>query len=243
MAHVTNESAIISRFFTKEDLKSDKFVFNLPSSWWSRPYEYIWAANFVKKEDVVLDAASGICHPFKFYLARICDRVYACDTDERINSPSEILKDVVDVFGETAARDLPKGLMDRILYCRASITSLPYEDKKFDEVYCISVIEHLDDFFNKHSSICALRGILSTWLSHNIYLSLSEFRRVLKDDGLIVLTFDYPRINMGYFRRIVSTLGLTFAGDAFFKIPQAALYSEEHNLYCFRAVLKRRDVV
>ena len=61
-------SELISRFFTFDDPKLNKVILKLPESWWSRPYEYAWAKSFVEQDHVVLDAACGVCHPFKFYL-------------------------------------------------------------------------------------------------------------------------------------------------------------------------------
>jgi SAM-dependent methyltransferase len=242
MEHSIDKSDLVSRFFLKNDILLQKFVYDLPANWWSRPYEYAWAAGFARKEDICLDAASGICHPLKFYLADACNEVYACDTDQRILSPREILKEIEQEFGGDAANKLPQRYLDGIHYTRASITLLPYSGRKFDKVYCISVIEHLNDFFNRHSFIYTFERVAGKYLAHDVYLSLREFRRVLKDDGLIILTFDYPRINLGYFRNIVARLGLRFAGDVSLEIPVNALHSKEHNLYCFRAVLRRCDM-
>ena len=74
-------------------------MFDLPSNWWSRKYEYPWAANFAGSEDTVLDAASGICHPFKFVLADKFRSVYASDIDPRILAPDSIVKDIEHIFG------------------------------------------------------------------------------------------------------------------------------------------------
>jgi len=69
---------------------------------------------------------------------------------------------------------------------------------------------------------------------------LSEFRRVLKDDGLIVLTFDYPRINLDYLKMLVPEIGLAFHGPVDFDLPVNAVYSDVHQLHCFRTVLHKR---
>ncbi len=92
-------SELISRFFTFDDPKLNKVILKLPESWWSRPYEYAWAKSFVEQDHVVLDAACGVCHPFKFYLCNLCNNVYACDLDQRLLSPKEILTDMFNVFG------------------------------------------------------------------------------------------------------------------------------------------------
>ncbi|MED1914072.1 hypothetical protein P4V64_02030 [Bacillus thuringiensis] len=49
-----------SRFIVNTDEKDDHFIFTLPVTWNSRPYEYAWAKQFANPNDVVLDSASGI---------------------------------------------------------------------------------------------------------------------------------------------------------------------------------------
>ena len=98
--------ALAARFFTDSDERADTLVFPLPAPWWSRPYEYAWCAGFARPDDVALDAACGISHPFKFYLADRCREAHACDWDARIESETEILLDVVRDFGKGAAESL-----------------------------------------------------------------------------------------------------------------------------------------
>ena len=190
-----------SRFFRTDDLKRDNFIFDLPPHWWSRPYEYAWASKFAESDDIVLDAACGICHPLKFYLLDNCREVYACDIDKRILSPEEILKDIADDFGEETATYFPQKYLKNISYCQSSLTALPYEDKTFNKIYCISVLEHLDDIFNKYSKMIDM-GVFNRLFSRDMYLSLKEFKRTLKDDGLIILTFDYPTVNLKYLKKL-----------------------------------------
>lgn len=207
-----------SRFFVRSDATTRHLVFDLPPYWWSRFYEYEWAKQFCEPNDIALDAGCGICHPFKFYLSDICREVHACDIDVRILSAQEILKDISNEFGDRVSKHFPAKYFQRIFFSRASLAVLPYKDSKFDKIYCISVLEHLP--------------------SKDIFLSLKELKRTLKDDGLIVLTFDYPGIDLKYLKKILSDLGLVFAGSVSFEIPENALYSKEIGLYCFRAVLR-----
>ncbi|MBP1965707.1 hypothetical protein [Paenibacillus aceris] len=46
-----------SRFFKQSDPKEQDFVYPLPETWWSRPYEYAWCASFIESSDIILDAA------------------------------------------------------------------------------------------------------------------------------------------------------------------------------------------
>ena len=114
-----------SRFFRTTDWKvTEMGDFILPETWWSRPYEYLWASLMIQKGEIVLDAGCGIEHPFKFYLGRFCT-AYACDNDPNIGK-------VI----------IPADCNLTIDY--ADITDLPYPYKLFDKVFCISVLEHLD---------------------------------------------------------------------------------------------------
>lgn len=227
-----------SRFFILSDEKKDVFFFNLHPSWWSRFYEYSWASKFANSEDVALDAASGIAHPFKFFLHDTCREVYAIDNDPRILSEESIRRDVRMIFGDKELMKLDEQYFTNIHYTRARLENMPYPDKMFDKIYCISVLEHLRDWFNTNNSLTKI-PLLKRVVPRNLYYALVEFKRVLKDDGMIILTFDYPTINLEYFKNVVSDLGLHYVDGAQFSLPANALHSEERQLYCFRAVLKK----
>jgi SAM-dependent methyltransferase len=228
-----------SRFFTKEDSKSQQFFYKLHYAWWSRIYEYPWAGGFAEAGDICLDAACGVSHPLKFYLLDHCKEVYANDIDKRLLSRDEMLKEIREVYGESAVLD--KKYTTDIKYSTSSITHLPYPDNFFDKVYCISVLEHLKDHFNERKtfSFTQLDNFWGKFFKKDIYRSIQEFKRVLKPGGLIVVTFDYPIINLEYFNEIVRKLGLHFVEKPDFNLPENALYSEHFGLYCFRAVIKK----
>ncbi|NTU23776.1 class I SAM-dependent methyltransferase [Brevibacillus sp. HB1.2] len=211
-----------SRFIVNTDEKDDHFIFTLPVTWNSRPYEYAWAKQFANPNDVVLDSACGICHPFKFYLADQCREVHACDLDNRILYKEAIYQDIVDVFGKRVADSLPAHYFDGIHYCRANLTYLPYPNQKFDTVFCISVLEHLEDPI--------------------MVQAFREFHRVLKDDGQLVLTFDYPLINLARLQQVLAEVGLQFSSDVSFEMPADVVYSDLYapRLFFFRALLKKK---
>ncbi|MBB6447367.1 class I SAM-dependent methyltransferase [Bacillus benzoevorans] len=213
---------IKSRFFTNNDEQNSECFFPLPAPWWSRPFEYHWAIQFTDKDQVVLDAATGICHPFKFAIADICKEVHACDLDMRILSKDKILKDVEVEFGSKQRNIIQKGkYFERIQFLRANLGSIPYMDEKFDRVFCISVLEHLD----KETLINAFK----------------EFKRILKPDGKIVVTFDYPIIDLNFLATIIEGLGLKFSGEIDVSLPKDALFTDlyQPRLYCFRAVIEK----
>ena len=234
---------INSRFFTESDPRAERVIFRIPDYWWSRPSEYAWAVNVAKPGTTVLDAASGICHPLKFKLFEMGCTVKACDLDERILSPEAIRDEVLEVFGEEDAVNLKPEFMADIDYSRASLTALPYVDKTFDSVFCISVLEHLPDSFNaNYRRLRPFKRLVQPFVKQDISKTLSEFKRILKDDGQIALTFDFPRINLEYLVSAAADNGLTFAGEVQLAPPEDALFAEKHGLRCFRALLEKVDV-
>lgn len=210
-----NKELLTSRFFTVDDKRMDTFVFPLPSHWWSRFYEYAWAAEFCKETDVVLDAACGVPHPFKFYLAENCKVVYATDIDERIIDINEIKHDVESNFNIQTGVEVLNG-RDNINFKHANITELPCKNNMFDKVFCISVLEHVSD--------------------EDKAKALKEFRRVLKNNGMIILTIDYPDATMEFIEGLANEAGLKLAAGKDVTIPQGAI-NWNNSLYCFRMVL------
>ena len=206
---------LTSRFFRRPDAQTRRLVFDLPAAWWSRGYEYAWAAGFCRPGDVVLDAGCGLSHPFKFHLADHCRTVYACDHDERILSPGEIQAAVAADFGPDVR--LPARYLKLVAYTKASLTDLPFPDRHFDRIYCLSVLEHLP--------------------APDTAAALKEMARLVKGDGLIVLTFDYPAINPVHLSKIVPFLGLRYAGGVSLAMPDDAVSGG--GLHCYRAVLQK----
>jgi ubiquinone/menaquinone biosynthesis C-methylase UbiE len=211
----------VSRFIRTTDEKESFFIYELPEAWWSRHYEYFWASQFVTDTDVVLDAASGICHPFKFYLGIMAQKAYACDADYRIISRTEILADIKTSVGEKAHDEFNHSLFNRVTLRHCDLKDMPFNDNMFNKVFCISVLEHLDEQTQ-------LRTLL-------------EFSRVLKKDGLLVMTVDYPAVNMEQLMKLMDQIGFTFYGDCDFKVPEDALSSTMwgSELKCIRLLLRK----
>lgn len=212
----------VSRFVRTDDSASRHFVYSLPYEWWSRPYEYAWCSQFVEPKDTALDAACGISHPFKFYLANKADKTFACDTDPRINSVQSILREISLDIGEAAASTLASTYEEgTITFNQASITALPYDNQFFHKIFCISVLEHLTPA--------------------DALLALKQFERTLRPEGLLVVTLDYPAVNLSYFQSIVRQAGLEFYGPVETAMPRNALHTEYWGgIYCFRALLRKR---
>ncbi len=208
----------VSRFVLTSDAKRDTVIVRLPSTWWSRPYEYQWAENFAGGSLDVLDAASGISHPFKFWLAGHCHLTYACDIDPRIIDWCAMQQEIKEDLGDDALQDLQMADRSRLRFDLASILDLPYGARVMDRIFCLSVLEHL----SQGEQLRALK----------------EFGRVMKPQGLVVLTFDYPAVNMAFLQYAIRVTGLKFAGPVDFSIPPGGLISPDGHLRCFRAVLR-----
>lgn len=214
-------SLLQSRFFIQSDPMEQEFVYHLPETWWSRPYEYAWCASFIESTDIALDAACGLPHPFKFVLGRRCKQAHACDWDARMVSIQSLIASIRSEINEEAAEIVRQGNYTETLLSQASLTKLPYADAFFDKIFCISVLEHLNP--------------------DDMLQSLKEFRRTLKDDGLLIITLDYPTVHLGMFQTVVHNSGLDFFSETNFDLPPNALHTDLWGgLYCFRAVLKKR---
>ena len=105
---------------------------------WSRQWEYPYifgkVAELVRARPGarILDAGSGATF-LPFYLRRCFEgtTVACCDTDHSLT----------DVFSS-----LNHNMNDDIEFSTADIRTLPYDDRSFDLVYCVSVLEHTDSY-------------------------------------------------------------------------------------------------
>ena len=156
-----------------------------PLQSWSRQWEYPYV--FGKVAEVVrarphariLDAGSGATF-LPFHLRRSFEgtTVACCDTDETLT----------DVFLVTQPKH---GRRHRVLD-RGHQVPLPYDDRSFDLVYCISVLEHTDSYEE----------------------ILAEFSRV-SDGGRLTITFDVSLdgtrdIRMEELDRMLNALAVVF---------------------------------
>lgn len=208
-----------SRFILDTDGQKSECLLKIPSDWWSRFYEYAWASNFIEENDVCLDAACGVPHPFKFYLASTCTDVYACDIDSDILDKNKLLLRVSEYFDEKDVKKTDQ-YIDKIKFSCSNLIDLPYEENKFDKIYCISSLEHLPII--------------------DIRKAINNLFRVLKKNGLIILTVDYPTININFLANCLINAGFNFVSSFDSKIYNNAIYSQLlGGLYCFRLLLRK----
>lgn len=108
--------------FHLDDPHSQNFEgFQLSEGWWSRHYEYPWAAKFAAPGSTVVDMGYGwMGRPFKDYLARVCETVYGVDI--KPSTENQLPNNFIPLV-----EDFSTG------------TSLP--DNSMDTVFCISVLE------------------------------------------------------------------------------------------------------
>ena len=133
-----------------------KWVVN-PLWQWSRIYEYPFVEFNInqyikeKNEIKILDAGSGITFfPFKLTQKHEIGKVICLDYDESL--------------GKTYS----KILNNKVSFVYGSLDKLDFPDNSFDIIYCISVLEHTDNYLQ----------------------ILTEFKRVIKNGGLLIITFD-----------------------------------------------------
>jgi ubiquinone/menaquinone biosynthesis C-methylase UbiE len=120
---------------------------------------------------------------------------------------------------EAALRSFDPARLDQLRLDCCDMTRMPYATGMFDIVYCISVLEHVKPAVQ--------------------VAALQEFARVMKDDGLIVMTVDYPTVNIDQLSIGIAQTGLRFAGKTDFSAPANAISSTYWGpeLKCIRLIL------
>lgn len=218
-----------SRFFTYKDDKIEHLLFDLePNFWWSRLYEYKWCMDIlddiidiksiigIKGNNInVLDSSCGTYHPFKFAIADKCN-TYACDLDVNILNKQELINQQNSMFGVSNVNTY-----DKIKFNVCDIAKMPYENNFFDVIFNISVLEHLDSETQK-----------------NVF---KEFNRCLNDNGMIVITADYPSTEPEIMIEYANDNGLELISNSDFRIKNDCIYSEYFGsgLNCYRMIFKK----
>lgn len=208
-----------SRYIRESDKQSKECLLKIPDAWWSRLYEYHWAAGFAQKNDICLDAGCGVIHPFKFFLSATCKKVFACDLDRRIMNKDEQLQMMLDYFSEEDI-EKAKAYIGNINFGVCSLKALPYENNMFDKVYCISALNNASN--NELQSI------------------LAEFYRILTKSGLLIITVDNPAMKLRLLADFASQAGFTFVGHLDLTLPDNMLYANINGgLTCFRLLVRK----
>ncbi|MFR8870439.1 class I SAM-dependent methyltransferase [Paraclostridium sordellii] len=181
-----------SRFIMLNDEVTNICFMKIPYNWVSRKYEYKWAMNFIGSDDICLDSACGLPHPFKFFLASVATEVYAFDISPNIVDKSYILHSITKFFDKDDI-DKAEKYIDKINFSVANLISLPYPNNFFTKIFCIGAISNLSNI--------------------NLNICIKEFYRVLKNNGYLILTTDVPPTNIIKLINSISNNGFSFVGN------------------------------
>ena len=159
------------RFKFTRNLLSSELILRSNQLWMVRLWEYPWAIinSEILPDSKILDVGAG-WSLFPLYLAQRSGNIDSIDTDERqmkLLSPAlaEILKLKVNYF------------VDNALHLSA-------KDNTYDYVFCISVLEHLEEETDKGKPV--------NWHKNKLdRIAIREFLRVIKPGGRVILTLDY----------------------------------------------------
>ena len=112
---------------------------------------------------------------------------------------------------------------DKLIHKNLDLRNLSndFEDNSIDKIFCISVLEHIKP---------------------QIPYILTEFNKVLKSNGLLILTFDYPTILPGEFIKMAYDAGFKPFGICDFVISDENIISSVYNLRCFKILLQKDNI-
>jgi len=137
----------------------------------ARRVEYPWAFLNSNLENSmnILDMGSGISL-FPVYLASKGHKVTVVDNDK--------------ILMQKLAPQLAKWSGVDLKYSLGNATKLEFDDNTFDRVFCISVLEHLEEEY--------VKGQIVNYHKKNLDVkAINEMLRVLKPGGTLILTFDW----------------------------------------------------
>jgi SAM-dependent methyltransferase len=167
----------------------------------TRKFEYPFAylAARVVSGMRVLDAGCSV-DPFAPFLAKHGLDTYGVDNFYSHDVPWDPENGIFEgkLIGIEKIHEYSKQLKLRlgiqVDYFNQDMTSTEFDNQFFDRIFCISVLEHLP--------------------SYKIKLAFDEWRRLLKEDGFVVLTTDYishgrQNFNIG---DVIEKVGFTLVG-------------------------------
>lgn len=201
--------------------------------------EYEWASTFLSCDDLALDTTTFVGHSFKDYLLN--DHKKNCNSEliDRIQTVEDV-KDVIVAHnrGPDAEDSLPSHYFTNSNFNKNSLRDLPYSGQQFDKIYCLSVLQHFDDSFNKWPMLRTFHQLLPG-LTKQIGQVVAELTRILKPGGLILFTFDDSLINLKYFYWLLSTLHLKILEPANIKASDDKFFSQKNKLDSYYAVIRK----
>jgi SAM-dependent methyltransferase len=201
-----------SGVFHVGDVRADKIMeWNIPSTWWSRGYEYPWAFSHARPDTVVADMGCGYeFRPLKNALAEVCKKVYAIDMRPavlKLQTDAPALEIKVDDF----TSDL-RWLADASL----------------DTIFCISVLEDVANW----------RGALRNWKrilkrSGQVVLTFDITYNPNKPQHEL-----YKGLNLTDFWNRAYQIGWMSEGPINVTMPENAVVHTDYNLACYHCILR-----
>jgi len=156
--------------FTR-DILSSELILRSNQLWMIRLWEYPWAIlnSDISPDSKVLDVGSG-WSLFPLYLAQKSNHVDSIDTSEKqMKLLSPVLADILKL---------------NVNYFVDNALNLSAEENTYDYVFCISVLEHLEEEVVNRERVNRHRDRLDR-------IAIREFLRVVKPGGRVILTLDY----------------------------------------------------
>lgn len=186
----------------------------LPSDWWSRPYEYAFALQFVDKKQTIADMGCGwMGRPLTAELARRSKEVYGIDADERV---LDLERDEPNLY--YIPMDFSDSEMDY------------FKTGTFDAIYCISVLEDLSQD-DRLGALKNFRRLVTKTGKIIITMDCAWDSSKVSEP--------YPTVNLDEFIKDVERAGLKFVGNVNITMPDNAVHQPKWNLSCFHCVLER----
>jgi SAM-dependent methyltransferase len=198
----------VNGYFKQSDPSIKELAgYQLPSDWWSRPWEYAWAIEHAVSYMTAADMGCGwMYRPFKDALAEVCKYVYAVDADQRLHE-QEKADNMGFVIGDITKQipAIPSGQLDR--------------------VFCISVLEDLGDMATP--ALKEFKRCLND--SGKIILTFDV-------PYLDAPTPVYPGLPLDKFEKAMIDAGLSYDGAIDYE-KESAVNHQEWNLCVFHCVL------
>lgn len=178
---------------------------------WSREWEYAWAivhAN-INKYNTILDCGCGGSPLMPFFANTIGCQAHGIDItygNYFDKDPSSLISSTKPLANLKHFFIDPTTIVDNLHIDKQSLDNIKYKENYFDKIFCISVIEHLEEFVARQG--------------------LKEMARVLKPGGKLFITLDHTSYKNhvkswceGNFMKIIEWSGLDVDGSADFTIP------------------------
>lgn len=209
-------------FFKIDDQHPQMFGdFEIPEGWWSRPYEYRWAISYATPPII-----PEYGKPFNRFIA--ADMGAGWHYRPFHDALTTVCDFTYAVDHHKEILDLPPMNNGAFVVADFSKPIPEIEAESLDRIFCISVLEELINYPD----------------------ALAEFKRLLKPDGLIVLTCDMPYdeakpahekykgVRLDDLEKAIQQIGLRYDGSIN-RTKDNLLHNDDFNLCVWHCVLKK----